>query len=199
TRYAMVGCIANTAAIAIALAGAVRAAPLIIWCAYSYGTALFLIYRHVRNRKRWPHSFQRAARRRRSMRSFWPCHGAAWLFCTWVAVTRRSWPYSFQGAARSRRSMRSFWPCHGDAWRFCTAVVVTRRRDLFGRAGNRHGSMRYCSVVGDSICSIQLHVGGVATQCSEVLSCWPEGLLAAWHVGPQLLGLFGCAYRKDQS
>src|SRR5262249_55727212 len=161
TRYAMVGCIANTAAIAIALAGAVRAAPLIIWCAYSYGTALFLIYRHVRNRKRWPHSFQRAARRRRSMRSFWPCHGAAWLFCTWVAVTRR--------------------------------------RAFFGRAGNRHGSMRYCSVAGDSICSIQLHVGGLATQCSEVLSCWPEGLLAAWPVGPQLLGLFGWAYRKDQS
>jgi len=63
TPYAMVGHIANTTAIAIALAGSVRAAPLIIWCAYSYGTALFLIYRHVRNRKRWPHSFQRAAKK----------------------------------------------------------------------------------------------------------------------------------------
>src|SRR5262252_1651664 len=63
TPYAMAGHIANTTVIAIALAGSVRPAPLIIWCAYSYATALFLLYRHVRNRRRWRHSFQRAAKK----------------------------------------------------------------------------------------------------------------------------------------
>jgi PAS domain S-box-containing protein len=63
TPYAMAGHIANTTVIAIALAGSVRPAPLIIWCAYSYATALFLLYRHVRNRRRWPLSFQRAAKK----------------------------------------------------------------------------------------------------------------------------------------
>jgi PAS domain S-box-containing protein len=63
TPYAMAGHIANTTVIAIALAGSVRPAPLIIWCAYSYVTALFLLYRNVRNRRRWPRSFQRAAKK----------------------------------------------------------------------------------------------------------------------------------------
>src|SRR5215467_715660 len=63
TPYAMAGHIANTTVIAIALAGSVRPAPLIIWCAYSYVTALFLLFRHVKNRGRWPRSFQRAAKK----------------------------------------------------------------------------------------------------------------------------------------
>ena len=63
TPYAMAGHIANTTVIAIALAGSVRPAPLIIWCAYSYATALLLLYRHVRNRRRWPRSFHRAAKK----------------------------------------------------------------------------------------------------------------------------------------
>jgi hypothetical protein len=63
TPYAMAGHIANTTVVAIALAGSVRPAPLIIWCAYSYATALLLIYRNIRNRRRWPSSFQRAAKK----------------------------------------------------------------------------------------------------------------------------------------
>ena len=63
TPYAMAGHIANTTVVAIALAGSVRPAPLIIWCAYSYATALLLIYRNMRNRRRWPSSFQRAAKK----------------------------------------------------------------------------------------------------------------------------------------
>src|SRR5262249_14341781 len=63
TPYAMAGHTANTTVIAIALAGSVRPVPLAVWCAYSYATALFLLYRHVRNRRRWPHSFQRAAKK----------------------------------------------------------------------------------------------------------------------------------------
>src|SRR5262245_58257776 len=63
TPYAMAGHIANTTVIPIALADSVRPTTLIIWCAYSYATALFLLYRHIKNRGRWPRSFQRAARR----------------------------------------------------------------------------------------------------------------------------------------
>src|SRR5215510_1453815 len=63
TPYVMAGHIANTTVIAIALAGSVQPAPLIIWCAYSYATGLFLLYRNVRNRRRWPHSFRRAAKK----------------------------------------------------------------------------------------------------------------------------------------
>src|SRR5215813_2883230 len=63
TPYAMAGHIANTTVIAIALASSVPPAPLIILCAYSFATALFLLYRHVKNRGRWPRSFQRAANR----------------------------------------------------------------------------------------------------------------------------------------
>jgi two-component sensor histidine kinase len=63
TPYAMAGHIANTTTIPIALAGSVRPAPLTIWCVYSYATALFLLYRHFKNRGRWPRSFQRAAKK----------------------------------------------------------------------------------------------------------------------------------------
>src|SRR5262245_57971809 len=63
TPYAMAGHIVNTTVIAVALAGSVRPAPLIIWCGYSYATAVFLIYRHVRNRRRWPRSLQRATKK----------------------------------------------------------------------------------------------------------------------------------------
>jgi PAS domain S-box-containing protein len=63
TPYAMAGHIANTTVIGIALAGSVPPAPLVIWCAYSYATALFLLYRHVRNRRHRPRSFQRAAKK----------------------------------------------------------------------------------------------------------------------------------------
>ena len=63
TPYAMVGHVANTAVIAIALAGLVQPVPLIIWCAYSCSTALLLLVRHVKNRGRSPRSFQRAAKK----------------------------------------------------------------------------------------------------------------------------------------
>jgi len=63
TPYAMVGHLANTAVIAIALAGSVQPVPLIIWCAYSCSTALLLLVRHVKNRERSPRSFQRAAKK----------------------------------------------------------------------------------------------------------------------------------------
>jgi PAS domain S-box-containing protein len=63
TPYAMAGHIANTTVVSMALAGSVRPAPLIIWCAYSCATALFLLYRHVKNRGRRARSFQRAAKK----------------------------------------------------------------------------------------------------------------------------------------
>jgi PAS domain S-box-containing protein len=63
TPYAMVGHVANTAVIAIALAGSVQPVPLIIWCVYSCSTALLLLVRHVKNRGRSPRSFQRAAKK----------------------------------------------------------------------------------------------------------------------------------------
>jgi len=63
TPYAMVGHLANTAVIAVALAGYVEPVPLIIWCAYSCFTALLLLFRHVKNRGRLPRSFQRAAKK----------------------------------------------------------------------------------------------------------------------------------------
>src|SRR5215467_10906168 len=43
TPYAMVGHLANTAVIAVALAGSVQPVPLIVWCAYSCSTALLLL------------------------------------------------------------------------------------------------------------------------------------------------------------
>jgi PAS domain S-box-containing protein len=63
TPYAMVGHLANTAVIAVALAGSVEPVPLIIWCAYSCSAALLLLLRHVRNRGRLPRSFRRAAKK----------------------------------------------------------------------------------------------------------------------------------------
>jgi PAS domain S-box-containing protein len=63
TPFAMAGHIANTTVIVIALSGSVRPAPLFIWCAYSYATALFLFYRRVRNRGRRPRGFQRVAKK----------------------------------------------------------------------------------------------------------------------------------------
>jgi PAS domain S-box-containing protein len=59
--FAMAGHIVNTTVVAIALAGSVRLAQLIIWCISSYSIAVFLLYRHVKNRKRSPRNFQRAA------------------------------------------------------------------------------------------------------------------------------------------
>jgi len=63
TPYAMVGHLANTAVIAVALAGSVQPVPLIVWCAYSCSGALLLLLRHVLNRGRLPRSFQRAAKK----------------------------------------------------------------------------------------------------------------------------------------
>src|SRR5262245_44712147 len=63
TPYAMAGHLVNTAVIAVALAGSVQPAPLIVWCAYSCSTALLLLFRHVKNRGRLPRSFQRAAKK----------------------------------------------------------------------------------------------------------------------------------------
>src|SRR6516162_9744016 len=63
TPYAMAGHVANTAVIAVTLAGSVRPFPLIIWCAYSCSTAVFLLYRHAKNRGHSPRSFQRATKK----------------------------------------------------------------------------------------------------------------------------------------
>src|SRR5215813_9138820 len=63
TPYAMVGHLANTAVIAVALAGSVQPVPLIVWCAYSCSSALLLLLRHAKNRGRLPRSFQRAAKK----------------------------------------------------------------------------------------------------------------------------------------
>jgi PAS domain S-box-containing protein len=63
TPYAMAGHIVNTTILAVAVAGSIPIAHLIIVCCYSYGIALFLLYRHARNRARVPRSFQRAANR----------------------------------------------------------------------------------------------------------------------------------------
>lgn len=59
----MAGHIVNTTVLAIALAGSVPLVQLIIWCISSYSIALFLLYRHVKNRKRSPRNFQRAAKK----------------------------------------------------------------------------------------------------------------------------------------
>jgi PAS domain S-box-containing protein len=63
TPYAMAGHLANSTVIAMALASSVRSAPLIIWYAYSCATALFLLYRHVKNRRHSPRSLQRATKK----------------------------------------------------------------------------------------------------------------------------------------
>jgi len=63
TPHAMVGHILNTTVLAIAVAGAIPTAQLIVWCGYSYAIALVVLYRHGRNRARVPKSFRRAAGR----------------------------------------------------------------------------------------------------------------------------------------
>ena len=59
----MVGHMLNTTILAIAVAGEVRPAQLILWFIYSYSIALFLLYRHLKNRGRSPRSFERAAKK----------------------------------------------------------------------------------------------------------------------------------------
>jgi PAS domain S-box-containing protein len=63
TPHAMAGHLLNTTVQAVALAGSIPNAQLIVWCLYSYSIGLFLLYRHVRGRGRVPRSFERAARR----------------------------------------------------------------------------------------------------------------------------------------
>src|SRR5215470_131688 len=61
TPCAMAGHILNTTILAIAVAGSIPTAQLIIWCGYSYVIALVVLYRHASNRARIPKSFRRAA------------------------------------------------------------------------------------------------------------------------------------------
>src|SRR5262245_28269646 len=63
TPHAMAGHVLNTTVLAIAVAGSIPTAELILWCLYSYAIALALLYRHVRARGRVPRSFRRAASR----------------------------------------------------------------------------------------------------------------------------------------
>jgi hypothetical protein len=61
--HAMAGHILNTTIMAIAVAGSIPTTQLVIWCGYSYGISLAVLYRHARNHARVPKSFGRAARR----------------------------------------------------------------------------------------------------------------------------------------
>ena len=63
TPHSMAAHMLNTTVMAIAVAGSVPRAQLIVWCVYSYAIALALLYRHVRSRGQVPRSFPRAARR----------------------------------------------------------------------------------------------------------------------------------------
>jgi PAS domain S-box-containing protein len=63
TPHAMAGHILNTTIMAIAVAGSIPTTQLVIWCGYSYGISLAVLYRHARNHARVPKSFGRAARR----------------------------------------------------------------------------------------------------------------------------------------
>ena len=63
TPHAMAGHILNTTVLAFAVAGSIPTAELVLWCVYSYGIALALLYRHMRGRGRVPRSFRRAASR----------------------------------------------------------------------------------------------------------------------------------------
>jgi PAS domain S-box-containing protein len=63
TPHAMAGHILNTTVLAIAVASSIPTPQLILWCCYSYGIALVVLYRHARNRARAPQSFRRAASR----------------------------------------------------------------------------------------------------------------------------------------
>lgn len=62
TPVAMVGHILNTTVMTLALAASVPLTHLIIWGAYSYGVALVLIFRHLRNRGRIARDFHHAAK-----------------------------------------------------------------------------------------------------------------------------------------
>jgi PAS domain S-box-containing protein len=61
TPHAMVGHLVNTTVLAVAAAGSVPAFDLAVWCAFSYGIALLILFRNIRNRGRSPRSFRRAA------------------------------------------------------------------------------------------------------------------------------------------
>jgi PAS domain S-box-containing protein len=63
TPHSMAGHILNTTVLAVAMAGSIPTAELIIWCTYSYAIALLVLYRHMRNRGRAPRNFRRATRR----------------------------------------------------------------------------------------------------------------------------------------
>ena len=63
TPHSMAAHILNTTVLAVAMAGSIAPAQLVIWCTYSYAVALLVLYRHRRNRGRVPRSFQRAKRR----------------------------------------------------------------------------------------------------------------------------------------
>jgi PAS domain S-box-containing protein len=63
TPYAMAGHMLNSTVAAVALAGSVPLAQLIIWCTYSYSIAFIVLYRHVKSRGHSPRNFHRAARR----------------------------------------------------------------------------------------------------------------------------------------
>ena len=59
----MAGHLLNTTVLAVAVAGSIAPTQLIIWCFYSYSVALFVLYRHLKNRGRSPRNFQRAAKK----------------------------------------------------------------------------------------------------------------------------------------
>jgi PAS domain S-box-containing protein len=63
TPYAMAGHLLNTTVLAVAVAGSIAPTQLITWCFYSYSVALFVLYRHLKNRGRSPRNFQRAAKK----------------------------------------------------------------------------------------------------------------------------------------
>src|SRR5215469_14055976 len=59
SSFSITGHLVNTAVADLALAGSVPQTQLIIWSIYSYGIALLLLYRHLKNRGRSPRNFQR--------------------------------------------------------------------------------------------------------------------------------------------
>jgi PAS domain S-box-containing protein len=61
--FSFAGHLVNTTIVAVALAGSVPQAQLIIWCAYSYSLALLFLYRHLKKGGRSPRDFKRAARK----------------------------------------------------------------------------------------------------------------------------------------
>jgi PAS domain S-box-containing protein len=63
TPYAMAGHLLNATVLAVAVAGSIPLTQLIIWCVYSYSIACLLLYRHLKNRGRSPHNFQRATKK----------------------------------------------------------------------------------------------------------------------------------------